>query len=231
MPDVPAPGEPFVGYWGKQMFLGHFSEKSVVVTLSSTYVRCVFAAREDYLAAGQYLRSFYTPAVNGPMRIGDLYRGISRLESCIGGMHLAVRSMTELRKRKELAERERSVISETTRKPRFLGAASDLLRMMRNKMQHIEDELARGRLKGDLPIMIQPTGPEKAVDDPGNPGQVLKTIDRLRVHKYEVRFEELACWLGEMVEYAELLHSLMPISRNSSTGKVFAPTASAKIAL
>jgi hypothetical protein len=78
--------------------------------------------------------------------------------------------------------------------------------------------------------MIQPTGPETAVDDPNNPGQILKTIDRVRVHKYEVRFGELASWLGEMVEYVDRLHSLMPISRNSADGKVFAATPSASTA-
>jgi hypothetical protein len=150
IPGVPAPADPFVGYWGKQTFLGHFSENAIVATLSSTYVRCVFAAREDYLAAEQHLRSYFRPAVNGPMRISDLYRSIARLESCIAGMHLAVRSMKELRKRRELTERERSVIGETTKKPRFLGANGELLRKMRNKMQHIEEELANGNLKNDL---------------------------------------------------------------------------------
>jgi len=70
--------------------------------------------------------------------------------------------------------------------------------------------------------MIQSTGPEIPVDDPVNPKQTLKTIDRLRVHEHEVRFADLAAWLAEMVDYVDRLHGLMPVSWNSADGKVFA---------
>jgi hypothetical protein len=196
-----------------------------VVTLTSTYVRCVFAAREDYLAAAQHLHNVWMHDANVTLKVSDLYRCIARFESCITGMYLAVRSMRELRKRQDLTARERAVICELKPKPRFLGSAGELLGKMRNKMQHIEEALAAGRLKDDLPIMIQPTGPEIPADDPANPKQTLKTIDRMRVQEHEVRFAELAAWLGEMVEYVDRLHGLMPVSWNSTDGKVFATTA------
>lgn len=207
-----------------------FSDNPFVVTLSSTYVRCVFAAREDYLVAAEHLRSVWTPDANGAIKISDLYRSIARFESCITGMHLATRSMRELRKRQDLSARERAVICETKPKPRFLGSAGELLGKMRNKMQHIEEELAAGMLKDDLPIMIQPTGPEVSVDDPADPKQTLKTIDRLRVREHEVRFADLAVWLGEMVDYVDRLHGLMPVGWNSVDGKVFATTLDAPAA-
>ena len=222
IPDVPAPTDPFVSYWGKQIFVGDFSDNPTVVTLTTTYVRCVFAAREDYLAAAQHLRTVWAPDPDRTMKVSDLYRSISRFESCITGMYLAVRSMRELRKRKELTARERAVICELKPKPRFLGSAGELLGKLRNKMQHIEEELAAGKLKDDLPIMIHSTGPEIPVDDPVNPKQTLKTIDRLRVHEHEVRFADLAAWLAEMVDYVDRLHGLMPVSWNSADGKVFA---------
>lgn len=224
IPDVPAPTDPFVGYWGKQIFIGHFSDNPSVVTLTTTYVRCVFAAREDYLAAAQHLRSVWAPDPDRTMKVSDVYRSISRFESCITGMYLAVRSMRELRKRKDLTARERAVICELKPKPRFVGSAGGLLGKMRNKMQHIEEELAAGKLKDDLPIMIQSTGPEIPLDDPLNPNATLKTIDRLRVHEHEVRFADLAAWLAEMVDYVDRLHGLMPVSWNSADGKVFAET-------
>ena len=115
-------------------------------------------------------------------------------------------------------------------KPRFLGSAGELLGKMRNKMQHIEEELAAGKLKDDLPIMIQSTGPEIPVDDPYNPKQTLKTIDRVRVHEHEVRFADLATWLGEMVDYVDRLHGLMSVSWNSADGNVFATTPDAPTA-
>lgn len=147
IPDVPAPTDPFVGYWGKQIFVGHFSDNPSVITLTTTYVRCVFAAREDYLAAAQHLRSVWASDPDRTMKVSDLYRSISRFESCITGMYLAVRSMRELRKRKDLTARERAVICELKPKPRFLGSAGELLGKMRNKMQHIEEELQRASSK------------------------------------------------------------------------------------
>ena len=110
LPDVPAPTEPFVGYWSKQLFVGHFSENPFIVTLSTTYVRCVFAAREDYLAAVLHLRRVWEPVDHVRIKVSDLYRCISKFETCITGMHLAVRSMRELRKRQELTARERAAM-------------------------------------------------------------------------------------------------------------------------
>jgi hypothetical protein len=230
IPDVPVPTDPFVGYWGKQLFIGHFSDNPSVISLTSTYVRCVFAAREDYLAAAQHLRSVWEPDINRAMKVSDHYRSISRFESCITGMYLAVRSMKQLRKRQDLTARERAVICELKPKPRFLSKEGELLGKMRNTMQHIEEALADGKLKDDLPIMIQWTGPEIPVEDPANPKQTLKTIDRVRVQQHEVRFAELAAWLGEMIDYVDRLHALMPVGWNSSTGKEFAPAPDAPAA-
>ncbi|CAG9186107.1 hypothetical protein [Cupriavidus pampae] len=222
IPAVHAPNDPFLGYWGKQAFLGHFSDNPFVTTIASTYVRCVFAAREDYQSAAEHLKNYWEGDGNA-LRVSELYRAITRLESCITAMYLAVRALRQLRKRRELTERERAVICAKKAKPRFLGSDGDLLGQIRNKIQHIEEELAEGKVSKDLPFMIVMTGPEVPVDDPRNPGQVLKTIDRLQVHKFEVRFAELAAWLGEMVDYVDKLHSLMPIEVNSVQGKVFAP--------
>jgi hypothetical protein len=133
IPDAPAPTDPFVEYWGKQIFTGHFSDDPLVVTLTSTYVRCVFAAREDYLATAEHLRSVWAPDPNRAIKVSELYRSIARFESCITGMYLAVRSMRELRKRQNLSPRERAVICEWKPKPRYLGSAGELLGKMRNK--------------------------------------------------------------------------------------------------
>lgn len=220
---MPAASDPFVGYWGKQIFIGHFSDESIVVTLSTTFVRCVFAAREDYIAAAQHLRNVWEPPNQTQLRVSDMYRSISRFESCITYMYLSQRSLRELRKCQELTARERTVLCDTKQKPSFLRASGELIGKMRNKMQHIEEELAKGKLKGDLPIMIQSTGPEVSLNDPTQPGQSIKTIDRLLVHECEVRFAVLAGWLCEMVDYVNRIHSLMPIGYNSTNGKVFAP--------
>lgn len=85
IPDVPAPTNPFLGYWGAQLVVGHFSEKPLVITLSSTFVRCVFSAREDYLAAKQHLLAAYQ--ASREIHLSELYRCISRFESCISSVY------------------------------------------------------------------------------------------------------------------------------------------------
>ncbi|RXV64381.1 hypothetical protein D1006_39065 [Burkholderia stabilis] len=148
IPDVPAPTNPFLGYWGSQLIIGHFSDSPKVVTLSSTFVRCVFSAREDYLAATQHLRAAFQST--RAMHLSEPYRSISRFEACISGMYLAERAFMRLRRCAELSAESAAVINHE--KPAFISAAvRDRLKNMRDTMQHIEELLAKGKLTEDLP--------------------------------------------------------------------------------
>ena len=109
IPDVPAPTNPFLGYWGSQLVIGHFSDSAKVITLSSTFVRCVFSAREDYLSAAQHLRTAFQSARE--MHLSEIYRSIARFESCITGVYLAVRAFVRLRRRVELSPDARALIN------------------------------------------------------------------------------------------------------------------------
>ena len=220
IPEIAAPTNPFLGYWGAQAFIGHFSESAVVQTLASTFVRCVFTAWEDYCDADRYLRCTFQPR-GGNLNVSDLYRAVSRFESCITGMHLAVRSFRALRKRKELRDHASAAVI-NAQKPVFLSsAAGGKLALLRNKIQHIEEELAKGTLSGDYTYMIQPTGPEVVLDDSAQPGQTRKTIDRLKILEHEVLFADLADWLREMIVYVDKLRSLMPTGWSSTQGTNF----------
>lgn len=222
IPDIDAPTNPFLGYWGAQAFIGHFSESAEVQTLTSTFVRCVFTAWEDYRYAGRYLRACFERS-EGKLNVSDLYRAVSRFESCITGMHLAVRSFRTLRRRKELRDHATAAVI-NAQVPLFLrDAASAKIQLLRNKMQHIEDELARGTRSGDYTFMIAPTGPVVPLDDPHQPGQTRKTIDRLKILKHEVLFAELAGWLREMIVCVDKLRSLMPTGWSSTQGPTFSP--------
>lgn len=213
IPDVPAPTNPFLGYWGAQLVVGHFSDSTKVITLSSTFVRCVFSAREDYLAAAQHLRGAFR--ASRAMHLGEIYRSIARFESCITGVYLAVRAFVRFRRCVELSPEARAVINSC--KPVFATkAVKDRLKVMRDTMQHIEERLITDELTDDLPYMIQPTGAEFALNDPTQPGQTVRTIDRLRIAEHEVRFSELVEWLDEMIVYVEKLRSLMPTRWTSS---------------
>ncbi|ODP35000.1 hypothetical protein [Pandoraea sp. ISTKB] len=220
-PDIPAPTNPFVGYWGKRAFLGDFSKVPVVASLSATFVRCVFGAREDYLAAIAHLRNYYGKSGHQPIQLSELYRCVTRFEACITAMYLAVRSMQALRKCPDLVPREREALCASRPKPGFLGAGAQVIGNLRNRIQHVEEELATGRLDGDLATMIYPTGTEVPFEDGINQSQTLMTIDRLRVYDSEVSFAQIATWLQEMISYVEKLHDLMPIEYTSTRGMIF----------
>ncbi|WP_071750854.1 hypothetical protein [Burkholderia ubonensis] len=207
IPDVPAPTNPFLGYWGSQLIIGHFSDSPKVVTLSSTFVRCVFSAREDYLAATQHLRAAFQSTRE--MHLSELYRSISRFETCISGMYLAERAFRRLRRCVELSADSAAVINHE--KPAFIApAVRDRLKAMRDTMQHIEELLAMGKLTEDLPYMVQPTGDEHPQTDSAQLADTVLVIDRLRIGEHVVRFSEVVEWLGEMIAYVEKLRSLMP---------------------
>lgn len=220
-PDVPALTNPFVGYWGKRAFLGDFSKVPAVASLSATFVRCVFGAREDYLAAITHLRNYYESPGQQPIKLSELYRCVTRFEACITSMYLAVRSMQALRKCRGLVPREREALCASRPKPGFLGAGAQVIGNLRNRIQHVEEELATGRLDGDLARMVYPTGTEIPFDDGIIQDQTLITIDRLCVYGVEVSFVQLTVWLQEMIEYVEKLHDLMPIGFTSGHGMLF----------
>ncbi|WP_186183710.1 hypothetical protein [Burkholderia gladioli] len=214
IPDVPAPTNPFLGYWGSQLVIGHFSDSQKVVTLTSTFVRCVFSAREDYLAAAQHLCTAFRST--RAMHLSELYRSIARFETCISGMYLAERAFVRLRRCAELSSESAAVINHT--KPSFIApAVRDRLKAMRDTMQHIEELLAKGKLTEDLPYMVQPTGDERPLTDANQPADTLQIIDRLRIGEHVVHFSEIVEWLGEMIAYVEMLRSLMPTRWTSTS--------------
>ncbi|MGB8898802.1 MAG: hypothetical protein WCC90_05960 [Methylocella sp.] len=68
-------------------------------------------------------------------------------------------------------------------------------------MQHLEEKVLDGTVPEKTPFMIQAVGPETPI--PEEPGQTLKTIDRLQIGSYEIKFSELCAWLMEMGECAD----------------------------
>lgn len=215
IPDVPAPTNPFLGYWGSQLVVGHFSDCPKIITLSSTFVRCVFSAREDYLAASEHLRTAYQ--ATRAMHLSEIYRCISRFESRISSIYLAECAFDRLRRRRELSVESTKVIND--RKPSFIApAVRDRLKAMRDTMEHIEELLAEGKLTEDLPYMVQPTGEERPQTDSAQLADTIVVIDRLRIGEHVVRFAELVEWLSEMVAFVEKIRSLMPTRYSSSRG-------------
>ena len=205
---------PFIGYWGKKIFIGQLSDDQIVNALADTYVRLVFSATDDYNHATQSLKDFFSES-SGPIRISSLQRAIGRFESCITNMHRAVMAFVRLRRRATLPPTGRQSLNE--RKPIFAtDAISDQLRNVRNEIQHIEEALAKGKIPHGLHHSIMPDGHEVPFDDGVNPNQTKKTFDRLKIGHRELQFSDLSQWLDEMIQYADILQQQLPSTRTSA---------------
>ncbi|MCA7889629.1 hypothetical protein QZM25_31610 [Burkholderia contaminans] len=65
------------------------------------------------------------------------------------------------------------------------------------------------------------------LNDSAQPQQAVKASDRLRVPEYEVRWAELAVWLGEMIVYVDKLQPLAPAQATSAHGVIYQSMADA----
>lgn len=204
----------FVGYWGKQLFIGSISNSPIINSLASTYVRHTFSALEAYNEAAAHFRDYYN--TSNALKISSLYRSISRYESCITSMHLAIRSFSRLRRHSEIPKKARDILNNP--KPNFVNSQiSDRIVSARNSIHHIEERLANGEFEKELPFFITPTGDEIPYNDGINKNQTKLTIDRVKVLDNEIYFHEIATWIEEMIQYVDKLSSIMP-SQVSSSG-------------
>jgi hypothetical protein len=120
-------------------------------------------------------------------------------EACLTNMHRAVRCMIKIRSRPDVPADLKSLIP---KKPRFTEPrVADRIRDVRDAAQHLEEQVLKGTVPEKTPFMIIAVGQETPV--PEEPGQTLKTIDRLQIGTYEIKFSELCAWLQEMGECAE----------------------------
>ena len=213
IPDLNDKQNPFVGYWGRQLFIGQLTDNKSVNTLASTYVRLVFSAVDDYKEATAQLRDYF--GSNKTINISSYYRCISRFESCVTNMHRAIMAFTRFRRHRELPNSLRDSIKNN--KPSFVSdSISDQLRNVRNEIQHIEEALATGDIAEDLPFFISPDGDEIPFDDGANKNQTKKTINRLRFRDKVLPFKDLSFWLNEMIAHTEIIANEMPSHWSSS---------------
>ena len=73
------------------------------------------------------------------------------------------------------------------------------VRRIRDLTQHVEEMLADGTIPNNANFMLMAEGDEVPV--PGEPGQTIKTIDRLTIGKEEVLFTELHDWLTQRARW------------------------------
>ena len=75
------------------------------------------------------------------------------------------------------------------------------VRLMRNQIHHLDDNLFDGRLQEGQGFALRPDGPERP--HPTELQQTIKSIDRLAIAGKELLFSDLATLLREMAQVAD----------------------------
>ncbi len=188
----------FPGYWLQKILRNPVSKTHQISSLITTYIRLVEAALVEYRLGAQKLKEFFN--THSAINFGAMNRSVSHYESCLSDMHRATKCFTRLRRNRDLPDGLRRVLNE--QRPRFVADhVSDQLRSFRNEIHHTEEHLMDGKIPQGQPIAVKPDGPE--VPHPTEANQTVKTIDRLVIGQLELKFSDLAVWLGEMGRFVE----------------------------
>lgn len=191
MPDLPPGGTaPYLG----QILRGRGFFGEGADALGSVFCRLVAQAVDEYRLAREsitdYLRGDASEDQAPPVapesaganttiqlrpavwRIGPLLRAGGKLENCIQVLHRCVRCLEALRKQAGCnlkIDRNLSVLR-----------AADRIRVFRNAIEHLYDDLARDKLA------------------PGEPHTLQVAEAEVRLREHRVEYEELAAWLKQV---------------------------------
>lgn len=187
-------------YWAKTLFVKSISTSVSVNSLVSTYVRLVESAGLEYRMGEQQIRFFWSPSSN--LNLSAFHKAVSHYEVCIVNTHRAIRCFRRLRKNTDTPSFIRDAIKDA--KPRF---ASDSIARpimdMRDSIQHTDDDiLDSDKMPDGSKFWLHANGDEIPVLN--EPGQTIKTIDRLEIGAGKVYFSDLVAILDEMGAYVAL---------------------------
>jgi hypothetical protein len=196
IPEAPSYPNGFPNHWLNVYFLNNKPGSYQSHAITTTYVRCVEAALSDYSLARALTLEFWD--VSTGFKYGAINAATSHFESCLTNMHRAVRCMIALHSRTDLPSDFKALILP---KPTFTkGVIEHRIRTIRAMVQHMERKILDGEVPENTPFFLKPDGPEVPVA--GDPGQTIKTIDRLVIGSADVLLGDLCDWLSEMCRYA-----------------------------
>jgi hypothetical protein len=194
IPDISEYPKGFPSFW-PGIIIGQVSPIYQVQALTTTYVRLVEAALVEYRLGATKLREFWND--HSSFNIGAANRSISHFESCLSDVYRATHSFRSLRNKPDsvsvMLRREKATFAS--------DKSFDRLRLIRNTIHHLDDQVNEGKIQEGQPMALMPNGPETL--HPTEPNQTIKTIDRLIIGPHELLFSELASFLIEMGHYAE----------------------------
>ena len=196
LPEIKEHSRGFPGYWMRVIFSGSPAQEYADHAIMSTYVRSIESALYSYGAARQGAIRYWDHG--GNLNWADLMASSSHLEHCITDTHRAIEMLRALYRRPDLPK---EILGWISPKPDVLkGATRERIRKMRVAIHHLDDLVRRGELPANSPFFPRVGGPEEPL--PSEPGQTIKTIDRVELGTMEVRFEELRSWLLDLAAIA-----------------------------
>jgi hypothetical protein len=197
LPELSEYPDGFPDYWLNILFRNNQSTVSYKGRAAiTTYVRLVEAAMTEYREA----RSLIHKAWNGDgMGLRDNIRACAYFEACLLNMHRAARFMISIRSSRDVPRALKDLFPG---KPLFTRPhIADRIRDVRDEIHHLDEHVLKGTIPENSTFALLASGPETPV--PHEPGQTLKTIDRLQIGSYEIPFSDLCKWLLEMARCAE----------------------------
>ncbi len=202
----------FPRHWLNIIFTGNRPDTYQIHAITTTYVRLVEAAFAEY-RQGRLLFHAVWNGDRSTIPIGPHNLACASFESCLTNMHRAVQCMLKIRGRPDVPQALKDLIP---KKPRFTEARiADRIRDVRHAIQHLEGQVLDGTIPENTPFALQAVGPETPI--PEEPGQTLKTFDRLQIGSSEITFLELCTWLNEMGRCAE---QISKFERSPSASRV-----------
>ena len=190
----------FPGYWLGAVFAGTFDWESGGKSLVTAYVRFVEAAYRRYREGREGALTFID-SDGSAVPIGAYMYACTSFEDCVSHMHRAIQCITGIRKNRIIPEQLRALLAD---RPNFLlNRTPDRIRELRNTIQHNYQALFDGQIAPGSPTSLMVEGHEEPVL--GQPGQILKTWDRIQIGQQSILLRDLHAWLVAMGDCADAI--------------------------
>jgi hypothetical protein len=201
IPEITNYPDGFPSHWMNIILLGNRPDAYKVHAIVTTYVRLVEGALVHYWRARNQVLKFWN--MHTAIAIGSHNLSSTYFEDCINSMHRAALCMNRMRGNRDVPDDLKGLFP---KRPRFAAdAVAKRLRDMRDTIQHMDEKVFNAEIPDGTPFMLLATGLETPVPNSDQPNQTLKVIDRLIIGDQEISFVELATWLTEMGECAEVI--------------------------
>jgi hypothetical protein len=197
LPSPPDMREVTSEYWSRYLFVGSPSQLYQVNALTTTFMRMAEAAVEEYKLGALALQRFWAPDRTA-LELSSMHRAIFHFESTLSAIHRAIDTYRRLRSHNA----EDSLIRHVQAlKPSFVSdRVANRFREARDVVQHLSEMVMKGQVIEGHPVALKPEGPE--VPHQSEPGQTVKTYDRIVIGPHELRFREVVETLEELAAAA-----------------------------